>query len=162
MLRVYHCSTKLFVYLRLFGIRRLQRFSIKKWGNKNVKFTYKSYMNWKSWQTDYALFGPMLSSPLRLDKRAGICEMYTLRDKHNVQKVKSLSFRSTPLRPYTQCIQCAINLTPKGIYAKLSVFHQYLRQMGTTYAVIPENHMHARTEERWFPLLVALVDTIWP
>ena len=34
-----------------------------------------------------------------------------------------------------------INFIPKGIHAKLSVSHQYLRQIGPTYAVIPENHM---------------------
>ena len=34
-----------------------------------------------------------------------------------------------------------INLELKGIYAKLSVSHQYAGQMDPTYAVIPENHM---------------------
>ena len=101
---------------------------------------------------------PLLSSPLRLENWAclDICEMKTLLDKHSVQrwlpyghqhkhsvqKVKGLSFLSTPLCPYTQCIQCAINLTPTEMYAKLSVSHQYLRQMDSTYAVIPENHMN--------------------
>ena len=41
---------------------------------------------------------------------------YLSRQKENI-----IFFLSTPLRPYTQCIQCAINLTPKRIYAKLSV-----------------------------------------
>ena len=80
----------------------------------------------------------MLSSRLRLDNGSclRICE-YIMR-KHNVQKVKTLSF----LFPiYTMYIM-HIDLTPKGIYAKLSVSHQYLRQMDQTYAVIPENHMN--------------------
>ena len=59
-----------------------------------------------------------------------------------MQKVKNLSFLSRPLCPYTQCIQCAINLTPKGIHAKLNVSHQHLRQIGPAYALIPENHMN--------------------
>ena len=46
-----------------------------------------------------------------------------------------------------------INLTPKGIYAKLSVSYQYVRQMGLTYAVITENHMnkmfHIRCRMPW-------------
>ena len=61
---------------------------------------------------------------------------YQYRRVHSVQKgnKKSLSFLSTSLCLYTECIQCAINLTPKGIYAKLSLSHQYVRLIGPAYA----------------------------
>ena len=59
--------------------------------------------------------------------------------KHNVQKVESLSSKRIKLiftinttvsinAMYTM----HINPTPKGIYTKLSVLHQYIRQMGPT------------------------------
>ena len=47
----------------------------------------------------------------------------------------------TKLSPARVCVLYT-NLTPKGINAKLSVFHRYLKQMGLTYAVISENHMN--------------------
>ena len=54
----------------------------------------------------------MLSGPLRHDNWAclGICEMHTLSDKHSIQKWKNLTFLSTLLCLYTECIQCAIIL----------------------------------------------------
>ena len=58
-----------------------------------------------------------------------------------MQKVKKLIFPVNTTVPYVQGIQIAINLTPKGIYAKLSVSRKYLMQMGPTNPVIPENPM---------------------
>ena len=62
--------------------------------------------------------------------------------KHNVQKVKMLIFPVNTTVPIYAMYIMPINLTPKGTYTKLSVSHQYLRQIGQTYAVIPENHMN--------------------
>ena len=92
MLRIYHLKCKIICLPEAFRLSPSSEvFYLKKGvGDKNVKNTIKSYMNWNSLKTDYALFGPMLSNPLRLDKWAClvVCEMYTLRDKHNMQKVK--------------------------------------------------------------------------
>ena len=55
---------------------------------------------------------------------------------------KGVKFTYIGMFQWWQCTQCAINLTPKGIFAKQSVSNQYWRKMGPTYAVIPENYMN--------------------
>ena len=64
------------------------------------------------------------------------CNDYAYTQRANCRK---LIFPVNTTVPINAMYKMHINLTPKGINTKLSVSHQYLRQMGPIYAVIPAN-----------------------
>ena len=77
--------------------------------------------------------------------------------KHKVQKVKSLPSKRIKLTftinttvPIYAMYTMHINLTPKGIYTKLSVFHQYVRQMGKYIYILSHLELWLRTHRSAF------------